>query len=393
MGYRIHKTMSHLNVYLDQNVYGHLLKNNIWQNHPVAQALIEASAKGRAYVWISPTHVVELMQATDLSRRRALAHIMLTLSGARRMMKGPEFTLVEGFGEFLNDVLPGSYLPQFYIKPYIEQAQRLWLGYLALLALETPVELGPGVGDIRRAKLESHLLHARIAADPDNSLNRVIQGALNCSVTVESDPLGLSKITDIEIEQELTKLRANVRPPSGATIKKIQRYRKEIAQVYGAIDIGGALHAIFGQFPLDLELTFDTAKIIKNWAMFQTKFHVPPLPSPIREIDPDKEIISGDMAASVLNATIIAAAHAGLAVASIGYHSLLRELEICLNQNRLPTSGSTLDVDHATAAFHCDIFVCHDDLLAANVKSYVKNIGRDVEVVSGPKQLLKALER
>ncbi len=385
--------MNPLNIYLDQNIYGHLLDVPDWHAHPIAQVLIEASKQNRGYVWVSPTHVVELMQVTNLPRRRALAQIMLELSGARRMMMGPEYTLVESFGAFLNDVLPGSYHSQFYVKPYLEQAQRLWLGYLALLTLDPPYELGPGIKDIRRAKLESHLLHARIAADPDDSITRIIDCASNFSTTTQSDPLELGKLTDSEIESELAKLKTIAKVPSEKTLKKVQRHRKEIAQVYGAIDIGGALQAIFGQFPMDFELTFDTRAIAKNWNAFQARCSMAPLPASISNTDPAESLASAEAAIFVINASIAAAAHVGLSVATIGYYSLLRELEVCLNQRKIPTVGSTLDVDHATAAFHCDVFACHDHMLESHVKSYVNNIGRNVIVVSKPKQLLNALGR
>ena len=87
-------------IYLDQNVFGHMLDKGNWKAHPIGKVLDDH--EGDVGVWVSPTHVIELSQATNHTRRAALARLMLELSGARRMWHGSDFHLIEMFGAFLN---------------------------------------------------------------------------------------------------------------------------------------------------------------------------------------------------------------------------------------------------------------------------------------------------
>ena len=68
-------------IYLDQNVYGHLLDSSDWKKHDVGAVLVEYP---EIEVWVSPAHVIELSLTTDRSRRTALARLMLEFCGAKR---------------------------------------------------------------------------------------------------------------------------------------------------------------------------------------------------------------------------------------------------------------------------------------------------------------------
>lgn len=103
-------------VYLDQNVFGHMLDKGNWKKHSIG-AVLDAHAD-TAGVWISPTHVLELSQASDHKRRADLARLMLELSDARRMWHGPDFHLVEMFGAFLNSHIPGAFDPDPFFNTY-----------------------------------------------------------------------------------------------------------------------------------------------------------------------------------------------------------------------------------------------------------------------------------
>jgi hypothetical protein len=85
-------------IYLDQNVFGHLLDKGDWKTHPIGKVLDDHD--GDVGVWVSPTHVIELSQATNHARRSALARLMLELCGTRRMWHGSDFHLIEMFGAF-----------------------------------------------------------------------------------------------------------------------------------------------------------------------------------------------------------------------------------------------------------------------------------------------------
>jgi len=383
--------MSALKIYLDQNVYSHLLDTGSWQQQPITQILIAARDKRIAEVWISPTNVMETSQASDPSRKRELASMMLQLSSAKRMILSSDFLVIEQLAAFLNGIVPNSFRSEPYFSYYKKQAQLIWLGNLALLATGFS-EPGPATNMILRMKLESQVIHARLLADPDNTIKMIIDGVRSHATTHEIDPLGLTKLTDDQIKQEISSLSFKMRPPSDTTMRFLQRNRAEICTAYGAVDIGGAIHGIF-KLPFDLELTFDTPAIIASWSKFQQNFQVPPLPEDIVKLSPLEQRTDRDVAIMVLNSVIRAVANAYLPTISVGYYSLMRELEICMNQGRLPTIGAVLDVDHSTSAVYFDVIVCQDVALAENLKSFVKQLPCEIHIISNAHQLAKLLRK
>src|SRR6202023_1489046 len=384
--------MSPPRVYLDQNVYGHLLDRGDWRAHPLAQVLIDAQIKRRAEVWLSPTHVMELALASDQSRRQHLAEILVDLSCARRMTAGSDMALVKHFGLFINDAVPGPFDPEPFLDPYTATARSLWLGNLALLACGRPIELGPAVAVVRRLKLESQLIHARICAKPDETIAAIVEMIANFTTTGDPDPLGLSDRSDSEIQAELAELRALQARPSRATITALKKNRADLCVAYGAVDIGGALEAVFSQYPLYLVPTFDVVAVVAGWNGVQEKYGARSLPAGVSAAVLERRANFGEVI-KVLNALIRTAAVADMPVATGRYYCLIRELEVCLNRKEAPTAGAALDVDHVTAALCFDIAVCHDGLLADNLKAFVAKLPGGVQVVANARQLERAIAR
>lgn len=380
-------------VYLDQNVFGHLLDKGDWKTHPIGKVLDDH--EGDVGVWVSPTHVIELSQATDHARRSALARLMLELCGTRRMWHGSDFHLIEMFGAFLNSHIADAFDPSPFFATYKDDAARMWLGYLGLLAAVEDYELGPGGEMVRRWKRESHLLHSRVAADPKTQIAKLIAAAQQLATTPDPDPMGLGNLSDDELETEIATCQAAAASVPKKDIKdalsKIQKHRKEVARVYGAIDIGMALQSVF-KLPCDLDLTFNAEALVNGWPSLQAATGVGPLPAVVTSV-PSAQL-RGDRVALIiiLNAAIEAAANAGLAAASIGYYALLRELEVCINGGGVPTDGAALDVDHATAAMSYSVFVCRDQKLQKNVSTFLSAFKIDGHsAVFNAKQLEKAI--
>lgn len=73
-------------VYLDQCAYGRMLDEaSDWHKSSVGSLLLEAQEAGTARVWAGPTNVIETIQATDPSRRKALAVMILELIETKRI--------------------------------------------------------------------------------------------------------------------------------------------------------------------------------------------------------------------------------------------------------------------------------------------------------------------
>ncbi len=381
-------------IYLDQNVYGHLLDSGDWKAHPVGRVLHEHATS--AGVWVSPTHVIELSQNSDSGRRTRLAQLMLELCGASRMWPGSDFSLIESFGAFLNSYVPTAFNPGPFFNRYKDDASRIYLGYLGLLAAVEDVQLGPGQEQVRRSKRESLLLHSRVAADPKGQVEKIIQAAKQMAITADLDPMDFSAITDQDLEAEIAACRVKAAAVPKAdlrtALKKLEKNRAHVAAVYGAVDIGHALTGVF-LLPCDLEFTFDTPALIAGWSTIQAATGAPSLSQEIASTEPTRARGDRSVVVAVLNAAIRAAAQAGLAQASIGYYALLREIATCMNKGELPTDGAALDVDHATAALGYDVFVCRDQKLQTNVSTFLRTLSATghTAVYSG-KQLRKALK-
>ena len=130
-----------LRVYLDQNVFGHILDHGQdWRQHPLVTLLEESPDK--AAVYVSPTHVLELSLCSDHTRRQQLAEIMLHLCGAKRIWSGSDFCLVHSFGLFLDSFVPGAYNPSLFVSKYEQNAVKLCQGHLALFAACRDIALG-----------------------------------------------------------------------------------------------------------------------------------------------------------------------------------------------------------------------------------------------------------
>ncbi len=375
-----------LKIYFDQNVFGHILDSySDWHDHPIVKCMLEEYSD-HAALWLSPTHVIELVQCSDPVRRQKLAQIMLELCGGQRMWSGSDFFLIEQFGKFINSLVPGSFKPNLYFEEYKVIAERLWLGYIGLLAASPSIPLGIAVDKVRLTKAQTELIHARIAANPDKYIPQIISCVKNFETTSDNDLLGLDSLTLGDISLELTQLRSQAKPPTQAQIEKIKKARTNIASVYGSMDIGAALDAVF-RLPCDLELTFDIPAIVQKWAEIQRSTGCMSLPKHIATESTTELLVNRSHLYAVLNCCINASACSNLAVAEIGYYTVLRELEVKLYRGDLPKGSISLDVDHAIACMSYDVFFCEDQAFYENMKAFSNNHNDCAKVIRDVKEL------
>lgn len=155
--------------------------------------------------------------------------------------------------------------------------------------------------------------------------------------------MGLGNLSDAELTREIATCQAAAASVPKQDIKdalsRIQKHRKEVARVYGAIDIGMALQSLF-KLPCDLELTFNAEALVNYWHLLQAATGIGPLPAVVTSVPPAQ--LRGDRVAliNILNAAIEAAANVDLAAASIGYYALLRRKTIREYSNKI---GHALD--------------------------------------------------
>jgi len=388
------------NVYLDQSVYSQFLNESRcdWRDADSAQVLLEAQRDSHAQVWASPTHVLETCQTTDLDRRAELASVILHLIEARRMWHGHEIETVHHFAQFLKACAPNFVRYPEFLRDRVRTTRRTWLGALALIAAAKSLPLEPLVASLRKVKATSQLLHARFAVNPRNWVDGMIR-TVNEQLTTRGDPFSeFERLTVEEMEVEIAALEPEFEKLQPRDLARLNKERADLAHAYGAIEVGRILDALF-TLPCEIELTFDIPHLVECWPSLQAKTGCKPLSSTI--VHADMSSLMGDrtLVRTVLQQAIFAVCKVGLIPSTVAFDVILRDLQKCINDRRLPTGGLTFDANHAVSLIWCDIFVTYDQSLGESAKTMAKlieaktNGTRRIDVVTTPEQLRRALAR
>jgi len=385
-------------VYLDQSVYGRMLSTGNWRESPIGTVLLEAQAAGRAQVWAGPTNVIEAIQAPNPITRKDLASMMLDLIEARRMWWGYEFEAVADFLRFVEQVAPEGIRHHEYFDDRCVTAQQTWLGALALLASTNGEHLGPLAKSLQHTKALNRLLHARFALAPDEWVDRMAFAAERFDTTDTDRFTYLEKLTIDEVEREIEELSAQAVKLDRATATKLDKRRRTVPKAYGAAEIGEMLQAII-HLPLELQLTFDVPHIISRWPDVQRTTGCESLPKDIVQTDERDKLADASIAHRVIEQLIRASGRKGLLTTYLGAEVIILEMQRCMNSEKIPTGGLTFDADHAAALVRHHVFVTHDELLLASLKTMSKRVEEQTEdqwkpeVVDTPKQLKRVLSR
>jgi hypothetical protein len=352
-------------VYLDQSVYGSLLDGGMpnWNTSRIAAVLLDANAAGSAEVWAGPTNVIEALQANNPERRKQLASVMLDLIDAKRMWWGHEFEAINEFFHLLESFAPGAIWNREFFAHRAETTRQVWLGGLGLLAATGKLSLTPVLASLRKLKATNQLLFARAAVDPDTWYKQVLQTVDSWATTSDDVFAEYDAMTLEQIEQKTHELAATFKKASKKTQDHLKVNRGKIAKAHGALEIGFLLLYTF-TLPMEMQLTFDAAAIVKGWPMFQEKLGCPPLPKEVREASPEDLRAEPTLFYRVLAETIRAAARTDFLTTALGFEVVLRETQRKISDKKLPTGGLTFDADHAAALVHFQVIVCHDDVLA-----------------------------
>lgn len=375
-----------------------MLTSPEWQHSPVGEVLIAAQGTQVAQVWAGPTNVIETIQTTETARRKVLSSMILDLIEAKRMWWGHEFEAIEEFFLFLTMFAPDAIRHREYFEHHGDVARQTWLGALALAAATDGSHLGPIVEVLRHTKAVNQLMHARFALAPDEWVDQMISAAQQLKTT-STDPLAdLDAMSLAEITTEIDRLAANARRIDKRTSARLDKSRNVIAQAYGGIEIGALLQAVF-TLPFEIELTFNIPHIVTRWSEIQRATGCEALPKEVREADEVRLIGDTSIARLVIGHAIRAAARRGLMTTMLGIQVIIREMQRCMNADRVPTGGLAFDADHAAALVQHEVFVTHDEWLAMSLKAMAKQV-RDhtegqwcPEVVTTAKQLEHVLSR
>ncbi len=359
-------------VYLDQNVYGHMLDEGggDWRKSKVGEVLDAAKQQGKGLVWIGPTHVLETIVATEDARRRDLARTMLEVVDFTRFWHGYELEVVCEVFDFLSDVSARSVRTRYFVERELLDVPRIWLGALALLALGAPASTSQA-DVVRRRKLENRLLHARFATDQNGWVDRMVQAAKGWQTTRQDVFADVDAMKLPDIEAEIALLRDEVKRLDKKHYDRLKKERAVIAAAYGALDVSAALDSMFDS-PMSLDLTLDTGALVADWPAFQKTAGARSMPKDVVAAPPEKRAFDDNMRVAIIDVAIQVWASNGPLTAGIAYESLLRELQEKLHDRELPTQGVIFDADHAGCLRCVDVFYTEDKLFGTIARELAK---------------------
>jgi len=387
-----------IKIYLDQSAYGQFLNQskNDWKQAEVAKILVREQAAGRAQVWASPTNVLETLQAND--RRRPLATIILSLTGAKRMWGGSDFERVRDFLGFFDALAPGFWRQREFYEHHLLVSRRIWIGALALLACPEDLDLSELIETATRNKTISRLLHARFAENPNRFITHVKQTVQAMAVTTE-DPFEEIKALPLEaMEDQINQLQTNFQKVSKDALRVLNSNRQDWAQAFGAMEIGRLLQSIF-DLPMELMLMVDVRPVVRGWGSLKKRLGWKrSLPKEIATANDTTLLADAAAIQTVLQEMVYAATNVPLLSSYVGYEVIFRELQRCFNKQTIPTGGLSFDADHSAAVGCFEIVISNDRMLVDSLKTIAARVEKQSNgrlspsIVATGAELEKALQ-
>lgn len=386
-----------ITIYLDQSIYSKMLSEQMSEDGEsgFAQVLQDFQGSGKAEVWLSPTHVIETAQTTDIQVRQRLASTMLNLIQARRMWCGYEFEAIDDFFSFLTLFAPDAIrAPEYFIR-HSEASRQIWLGGLALLSAYPEIRIDNVIDTLALAKARNQLLHATFAANPNRWVNHMIRTVRGGTIANEYVDVCAGKSFE-QIRSEISQLSSKACRLSKSDLRLLNKERETIARAYGAMEINRLLPMTF-RLPMEILIVFDVPHIVSNWSKLQALVPCGPLPIRVRKAS-QKELLSDPaILQTVIQHAVRAAAKVGLISTELSFQIILRDLQKCINDKEIPTGGLVFDADHAAALKRFDIIATADTNLFDSLGTMARSIEKRSQarlkrnVVTNANQLEKTL--
>lgn len=388
-------------VYLDQNVFSHIAREETdWCDDPYVRVLLRHSA--HAEVWVSPTHVMELMLCRDTALRQRLAGVMLSLCEGRRMMRDYGSVVVAGFLTLVEHWCAGSISSRSYAKYYDETLKQLFLGGLALMATGH-IPNSSVIEQLTRMKVENRWLRAEAGKEPHSWVAAVKDCATGLRLTANPARPELAEKTLDTLVTEIRDFERQAQRIDKKDRATVERERGLLVRAYAVGDVFEAISTTFGQLAGDLLLTFNFDHLAAEWASVSEKLRCSPLP---KGPAPDhhafwmlEELIrclwhkeNGGVSAARLSQEVVFRDY----LDRLNETGKDREERLSRESGSLPTDSLTFDADHAALALgSINVFVTRDQVLLNSCKTVAKSWADELHwecrSVFSPEQLDKAL--
>ena len=387
-----------LKIYLDQNIYGHMLDEcGDWKRSEIGLIVNGAQEDKTGQVWVGPAHVLETVQCEDETRRKKLAMTMLEVVEARRMWWGHEFEALQDFCNFLKVIAPKALRFHEYLEYHRETLRQLYLGGLGLIASVGTEKFMGAMKKLKRGKTICRLLHARFAVDPDNWITKVLDVVDNWKTTNENTFAEIEEMSDEQMEQEISSSYSQIQKFGKKGLATLVKNRRTIAKRYGAFEIGAILDSVLN-LPMEMALVFDLGNIREGLILLQKNSGYSLLTKEVLEANV-LDLIQSQNLRALMHGAMKAASYPGVLTTELSYETVLMELQQKLASKEIPGGGLTFDADHSSALVMFDVFVTEDEGFAGNLRTLAKEVSRRSggvhcpEIAANPKQLRDILKR
>lgn len=194
------------------------------------------------------------------------------------------------------------------------------------------------------------------------------------------------------IQDEIDANEKNIVKLSNKTKTRLQNDKVEIARAYGAAELGECLMGVFRD-PFYALSTFNMDVIKERWGDIMGNDSKAP-----KYLGPEGERCTEDIGDRIraIETIFRVFSRDRLFLSSLPTSVVLGELEMCLNNEELPSGGLTFDSQHAVMLTRADVFVTHDGRfanLAKRAAGIINDTGcHTVQVVTDAGELEAALK-
>lgn len=388
-------------VVFDHSVLSHIASTEgDWRENAYARVVRDHAEE--VEVWVSPTHVVELMLLPNMDFRRRLADITLALCDGRRMMCDYGTLLAYEFLSYVEEACGHGSCNRSYLDSYAATEEHLFVGALGLLACGYVPE-GEPIEKVVRAALHSRWLRAEAGRSARDWLQAARRAGSERLLSPYRGSASLEDRTNEDLVADIRAMESHVDPIEPAQLCAFDQQRELFIRAHVVHDVSEALGATFGRLAGDLMFTFDFVALSTNWRRAVNRLQCSTFPI---THSPERQEL---WMLRQLTRSLWGLQKGGACAAMLAHQLLLGDyLARCpsvredrtsnhrVKRDRAPGAGLTFGAHHASLAFRlAHIFVTQDQGLLRAASSLAMAVGegcsQPCRVVSSAEQLQTAL--
>jgi len=332
--------------------------------------------KEKISVWTSPQICLELAVWPDHSKRQKVSLALEELTVGKRMLASHEFVILSDFAHLANKLIGEKCKVHLdFIEKIGDTNRIIYAGHLAHMAALKNYDSSPGINDVVKVKLLTKIKQLKIIINPRETLETLLLGGQNVlesesEFSKEYDNKSLNELED-EIKSLEDEFKTKGKDKKAANL--FEKARKDIVKNY---------MFPFSYPPVLIALStmenlcniLDYKSLVGNWSNFKTPSGSSLLPLStelINKFQSDTYTLNNFREVLQL---LFQSLVSQMMIPNIQLNFLLYEYEKALKQNTPSTSGLTIDVDHISAIYHCDVFLTYDQKLYSSINTGLKKL-------------------